>query len=94
MKKCWNCGAKILKKAKRCSECQAGQNLVQSQDVDNLDFTRPDEAGVSDKAAYDTMFMSDDKKKKKGESCPVCGTGMSYKERVESWFCPKCKTFY
>ena len=94
MKKCWNCGEKIPKSAKRCPECHTGQNLAQTESEDDFQFTRPDDAGVDSEPEYDSMFMSQDKKKKKGESCPVCGASMSYKERVDSWFCPKCKTFY
>jgi ribosomal protein S27AE len=94
MMKCWNCNAKIPKKSKRCPECQSGQNLAHTHDDDELDFTRPDEAGFDEEAVHDNMFMSNKGKKEKKESCPVCGAGMTYKERVESWFCPKCKSFY
>jgi len=92
MVRCWNCRAKIPKGSKRCSECGTGQDIAARDD--DFNFTRPEQAGVDEQPSYDSMFMNQDRKGKKGESCPVCGTSMSYKERVESWFCPKCKSFY
>ena len=32
--------------------------------------------------------------KPKGEKCSVCYSEMKFKERVNSWYCPKCKQFY
>ncbi|MGA1866345.1 MAG: hypothetical protein ACMUFK_02625 [Thermoplasmatota archaeon] len=90
--RCWNCRAKIPKGSVNCPECGAGQNIVERSD--DFDFKGPDEAGVQKEPSYDTMFMNKDDKKKKSEACPVCGAGMSYKDRVESWYCPKCKSFY
>ncbi|MGA1793922.1 MAG: double zinc ribbon domain-containing protein [Thermoplasmatota archaeon] len=92
MVKCWNCRTKIPKDSKRCPECGTGQEIAAREDEFN--FTSPDQAGVEKQPSYDSMFMNQDLKGKKGESCPVCGASMSYKERVESWFCPKCKSFY
>jgi len=92
-KKCWNCGARIPKKADKCPECGTGQNIARTQG-DEFDFKRPDDVGLGKEASYDTMFMNQEKSRKKGESCPVCGTSMSYKERVDSWYCPKCKNFF
>ena len=31
---------------------------------------------------------------KKGNRCPVCNNPMQFKERVNSYFCLKCRSFY
>jgi len=42
----------------------------------------------------DNFFMSSRKEKKVKNPCPVCGSQMEYKERVSSYYCPKCRSFY
>ncbi|MFO8050069.1 MAG: hypothetical protein R6V01_00005, partial [Thermoplasmatota archaeon] len=62
-----------------------------SEDED-FDFKRPGD--IKEETFYGEQFMSGSMQKKKGEYCPICGTGMSYKEKVDAYYCPKCKNFF
>ncbi|OYT45549.1 hypothetical protein B6U90_03015 [Thermoplasmatales archaeon ex4484_6] len=59
-----------------------------------MDFKRPEDLGVEPSSEPADLFMTPQGKKEKGETCPVCGGGMVFKERVSSWYCPRCKNFY
>ncbi|MFW3146536.1 MAG: hypothetical protein ACMUIE_06970 [Thermoplasmatota archaeon] len=73
---------------------KAKKKIKKAKSDDAFDFQRPEDLGIVEEQSYDDMFMSRGTSGKKGESCPVCGTGMTYKERVDSWYCPKCKNFF
>lgn len=58
-------------------------------------FKTPDDVGLDDNVdGYQNYFMDDSSSQKKKDFCPVCGAKMSYKEKVASWYCSKCKSFY
>lgn len=79
--------------SKRCPECGAGQSLAGQGD--EFSFTRPEDLGVSSEPSVDNYFMDDRVQTKKAKNaCPACGTPMQFKERVNSYFCPKCRSFY
>ena len=78
---------------KSCPQCGSGQNLA-GQD-DDFSFTRPSEVSAREEPVVDNFFMSSaGPGSKKGNNCPVCGNPMQFKERVNSYFCSKCKSFY
>ncbi len=60
----------------------------------SFDFKRPEDLGVKKKEEPSDLFTIKKESSKKGETCPVCGAGMTFKERVDSWYCPRCKSFY
>lgn len=51
--------------------------------------------GAEDEPISDNFFMAGaGPGAKKGNNCPVCGNPMQFKERVNSYFCAKCKSFF
>jgi len=79
--------------SKKCPECGAGKRFKDRSPA-TFDFKKPGDVGFSEKDAGAGMFKAQPPAKKKGETCPVCGTQMLFKERVNSWYCPECRSFY
>ena len=50
---------------------------------------------MESEVSYENMFMKGESTSSKdAERCPVCFSEMKYKEKVNSWFCPRCKQFF
>ena len=79
--------------SKSCPECGVGQDVVDPSG--GFSFETPSEVGLDENIdGYQNYFMDGSSSQKKKDSCPVCGSRMSYKDKVASWYCPKCKSFY
>ena len=91
---CWNCRERIPEASRRCPHCGSSQNIVGSSD-EEITFHRPEDAGLESEVSYENMFMKGESTSSKdAERCPVCFSEMKYKEKVNSWFCPRCKQFF